>query len=252
MIFSAYSNYYNLLYRDKDYQAEADYIEELVKKYSSIQSKVILDVGCGTGSHLEIFSRKGYTVYGVDISKEMIDIAVSRFAEKLNGNFKCCSAADFNFGNKFELIISLFHVASYQNTNEKLYCFFKNIFENLEKGGIFIYDFWYGPAVINDPPVTRIKRLEDQDIKVTRIAEPERDVNNNTVDVNYELIIQDKKTGVVTFINETHTMRYLFIPELEYMLGGIGFTIVRGLEWMATDGSLSENNWNGLIIARKA
>lgn len=29
-VFDAYSSYYNLLYKDKDYQAEADYIASLL------------------------------------------------------------------------------------------------------------------------------------------------------------------------------------------------------------------------------
>ena len=33
-------------------------------------------------------------------------------------------------------------------------------------GGIFIFDFWYGPAVLADPPAVRIKRLENERMKV--------------------------------------------------------------------------------------
>ena len=34
--FQEYANYYNLLYQDKDYQSEVDYIERLIKKYAAI------------------------------------------------------------------------------------------------------------------------------------------------------------------------------------------------------------------------
>ena len=33
-VFKDYSKYYNLLYKDKDYHAEVDYVEALIKKYS--------------------------------------------------------------------------------------------------------------------------------------------------------------------------------------------------------------------------
>ena len=43
---------------------------------------------------------------------------------------------------------------------------------HLNENGIFIFDFWYGPAVLTDLPSARVKRLENEDIKVTRVAEP--------------------------------------------------------------------------------
>jgi len=66
-----YSQYYDLLYQDKDYIAEVDYIENLIKSHSR-EVKTILDLGCGTGKHDELLCDKGYTVHGVDISKEML------------------------------------------------------------------------------------------------------------------------------------------------------------------------------------
>ena len=33
MIFEKYAKYYDLLYKDKDYKAESEYISSLIKKY---------------------------------------------------------------------------------------------------------------------------------------------------------------------------------------------------------------------------
>ena len=53
-IFNKYSKYYDLMYHNKDYQKEADYIIALHKKIP----QNILDIGCGTGNHLVHFFKK--------------------------------------------------------------------------------------------------------------------------------------------------------------------------------------------------
>lgn len=99
-------------------------------------------------------------------------------------------------------------------------------------GGVFIFDCWYGPAVLTDRPVVRIKRLEDDDIEVTRIAEPKIHENKNIVDVNYNIFIKNKATGIAEELKETHRMRYLFKPEIDFLFEQAGFKLVESVEWM--------------------
>ena len=73
-IFNAYAEYYDLLYSNKDYSSEAQYIDSLIKKTSS-KANSILELGCGTGAHAEYLARMGYTVHGVDVSPAMISKA---------------------------------------------------------------------------------------------------------------------------------------------------------------------------------
>ncbi len=82
--FGDYSKYYNLLYKDKEYSKEVDYVSNLIKKYSP-EAKTILDLGCGTGRHDELFIKHGFSVWGVDISEKMLEEA-----NKLAENDKLC------------------------------------------------------------------------------------------------------------------------------------------------------------------
>ena len=43
----------------------------------------VLEVGCGTGAHLEIFLRKGLTATGIDISPFMLRVARQKLVEKV-------------------------------------------------------------------------------------------------------------------------------------------------------------------------
>ncbi|MBW8886649.1 MAG: methyltransferase domain-containing protein [Fibrobacteres bacterium] len=250
-VFGSYSRYYNLLYKDKDYQGEADYIAGLVRQYSGGKAKSLIDVGCGTGNHDVLLAKHGFEVDGVDRSEDMIRVGRQRAEGMKNLRFHLGDATDFRLGKKADAVVSLFHVMSYQTTNEALKSSFVSAFEHLAPGGIFVFDFWYGPGVLTDPPVLRVKKMEDESIKVLRVASPEIHPNRNVVDVNYEVLIEDKATGKLERLNETHHMRYLFKPELDFMLAAAGFKVVDFLEWMTSDREPGISTWNACIVASK-
>jgi len=227
-----YSQYYDLLYQDKNYSAEADYIDSLIKDHSQ-NVKTILDLGCGTGKHDVLLCDKGYTVHGVDISKEMLEVAESRRKDKKDKlTFSQSDITQLHLNQKFDTVVSLFHVMSYQNTNAALDKVFANVRDHLNEDGLFIFDFWYGPAVLTDLPKTTIKRLEDESIKVTRIAESKLQAQLNTVDVNFDVFVENKKDGSSIEKKEIHTMRYFFDTELEMLCKKHGFNIEKKYKWL--------------------
>ncbi len=251
-VFGDYSRYYNLLYKDKDYAGESKYVDSLIRKHLA-GAKSILDLGCGTGRHDILLVDSGYEVTGVDQSEEMLSIATTQCAT----NNISPSALNFHQGdirairleNTFDVVVSLFHVMSYQISNEDLAAAFATARYHLKPGGIFIFDCWYGPAVLTDRPVVRIKRLEDNAISVTRLAEPVMHPNANMVDINYHVLVRDKTSGAVEELKETHRMRYLFRPELELLLHGAGMTITDSAEWM-TDRQPGYDTWGVCFVVQ--
>jgi SAM-dependent methyltransferase len=243
-----YVKYYNLLYKDKNYFDEYKYILKIIEKSGQGKNGAILDIGCGTGRYLSLFKKDGFNVYGIDISESMIKESKRYLCQE--DNLLCCKASDFNFNRKFDVIVSLFHVISYQADADELEKVFMNIAKHLKNNGLFIFDFWYGPAVLYDPPTVRIKRIEDDEIRITRIAEPAMHYNENVVDVNYEMIIENKNTHVIERINETHKMRYFFLPELEKLAKDNNLFFVNAFKWLDFS-PLSENSWYGCIVLQK-
>lgn len=242
-----YSKYYDLFYANKDYKKEVDYINKLIKDYSK-NAKNILDLGCGTGIHAQMFNKKGYEVHGLDISKDMLDIAKEKENKKLT--FSVGNIQNFNLEKKFDVITSLFHVISYQNTNEELTATLQCVQKHLNKNGIFIFDFWYGPAVLTNLPETKIKKLENEEIKITRIANPKMYAQKNLVKVIYDIFIKNKKSKHITNLKEKHTMRYLFDTELELICKNLNLKVINKYEWQK-DKTPDFNSWNVVWILRK-
>jgi len=251
-VFGAYSRYYNLLYRDKDYAGEARYVGSLIRKHLP-DAMSILDLGCGTGRHDLLLAGMGYEVTGVDRSEEMLAIATAQRTSH-NGhpstlNFVNGDIRTVRLGTSFDVVISLFHVLSYQITNDDLETAFATARAHLKPGGIFIFDCWYGPAVLTDRPVVRVKRLEDETTSVVRIAKPVLYPNENLVDVNYQVFVKDRTTGVVEDLRETHRMRYLFLPELEQFMAMNNLCMVEHAEWM-TGKEPGLDTWGVCFVAR--
>lgn len=227
-----YSLYYDLIYQNKNYSAEVDYVDNLIKSYFG-NAKTILDLGCGTGIHARMFCDKGYSVHGADLSESMLERAeIQRKGREDKLFFTHSNIQDLDLDIKFDVVVSLFHVMSYQTTNSDLNKCFEVAKKHLNKGGIFIFDFWYGPAVLTDLPVTRVKRFENDHLKVTRIAEPTLIAADNLVKIDFDLFLENKENKEIASIHELHEMRYLFDNELEIICDNNGLNVVSKLEWL--------------------
>ncbi len=164
MVFNAYAAYYDLLYQDKNYHKEAQYIYRFLEE-NGISSGKILELGSGTGKHAEEFAKMGFCVHGIDLSQKMVQEANHRNNNNQKGQlfFEVGDVRNFEAGKKFDAVISLFHVISYQTKNEDIQKMFKTAAKHLKQNGVFIFDFWYGPGVLTDPPAVRQKHLENKD-----------------------------------------------------------------------------------------
>ena len=253
-VFQAYAEYYDLLYRDKDYQKEAQFIQKLTETHAPF-AQTILELGSGTGRHAEYLAQQGYSVVGVERSEEMLshcrqrqatqDSTLAQRLKFLQGDLR-----DIRLEQSFDCILSLFHVISYQISNADLIAAFKTVNLHLKPGGVFIFDIWYGPAVLHDKPQVRVKCLQDENYTVTRIAEPTLRPNDNLVDVNYQILVKYPDQGTYQEFQELHQMRYLFKPEVDWLLNQAEMNLVKYGEWM-THAPLGLDTWGVYFVAAK-
>jgi len=252
-VFRNYARYYDLLYRDKDYAAEARYVDGLIQRHAAGATD-IMDLGCGTGVHAIEFAKLGYKVHGIDSSDDMLQRAQSRqsqlqpeLAARLN--FSPGDICTYRAGHQFGVVTALFHVVSYQVSDEDLAQVFATAAKHLAPGGLFLFDCWYGPAVLSTLPAVRIKRFEDTTTRILRIAEPTMQVNENVTEVDYQVMITDIESGQMKEIRERHRLRYLFLPEILLKLQNVGLSCVLQEEWRS-GAQLSSATWSAVFLAR--
>jgi SAM-dependent methyltransferase len=252
--FGLYAAYYNLLYRDKDYAGEVAYVRELLGAHAP-GARSILEVGCGTGGHALHLVEGGFSVHGIDISPAMIELANERarthsFLQE-RARFELGDARNFRSSRRYDAVVSLFHVMSYQVTNVDLTSAFATAGAHLEAGGVFVFDFWYGPAVLTDPPRHVSKEVEDDEILVRRRTTPTLLSAENYVNVHFDVEITSKRHGRREVVAEDHRMRYLFLPEIKDQLERAGMEFLTACAWLSRS-PLSERTWYGCVVARKS
>jgi SAM-dependent methyltransferase len=251
-VFKDYAAYYDLLYKDKNYAKEAELIHQLIQKQLP-GAKKILNLGCGTGNHDFYLTDNGYDITGIDLSEEMIELANDKKKEKkiTNIDFRVGDVRSIRIEKKFDVVISLFHVLSYQLTNEDVIKQFNTAAYHLNNKGIFIFDCWYGPGVLSDKPQVRHRALENEKIRIHRIANPVMHTAENIVDVNYTILVHNKADKCDYEINERHQMRYFFNTELELFSQNSGFQIQHSSNWFDHEKLLGFSDWQAIFTTKK-
>jgi SAM-dependent methyltransferase len=234
--FKQYSQCYDLLYSEKDYQSEVFYVINKLHSFKN-EIKTILNLGSGTGKHDEYFLKSGYDTIGIELSDEMSEIANSRGFLSQVGDM-----SNFNLNRKFDCVVSLFHVVSYLNTNEQIINMFKCVYNHLEDNGIFLFDVWFTPAVYSQKPEKRMKHIENDSLRINRIATPEIDYENNIVQVEYKIDAFDKKHFKSFSFSETHKMRHFGVSEINMLAQLGGLSLIDSEEFL-TKNLLSDKTW---------
>jgi SAM-dependent methyltransferase len=116
--------------------------------------------------------------------------------------------------NKFDLVLSMFHVINYMVKNKDINAFFNTASRHLNSGGVLIFDTWYYPAVKYNPPKKTKKTFIDKKFKMTKVAIPTR-IDERTFDIKYLVnIINIKNLRKFNFM-ENHRIRAFNIKELD-------------------------------------
>ena len=253
--FRKYSAFYDLLYQDKDYAAEAEYVACSIRSVVPA-ARTILELGSGTGRHGRLLADMGFEVHGIDRSADMVSIAraaaVPAASSKIAGIFSCevgdiCTA---RLGRSFDAVISLFHVMSYQTTNEALQAAFAVAAEHLVPGGAFLFDVWHGPAVLSQGVSRRVKEVTGKRHRVKRTTLPQLDLHGNTVKVLFEMECEDFTTSTVARFSEQHEMRYLFANDIAFFSARCGMQQVASEEFL-TGQRPSPATWSVVYLLKK-
>ena len=105
---------------------------------------------------------------------------------------------------------------------------------------------------MNDKPRSRNKTFEDENLKIRQFSKSKISPNFNTVEVSFDILVQNKKAieqKGIQEIKEVHNMRYFFLPELEYYLNQVGLKLKNSFKWMSKS-PLNINSWYGVVIAQ--
>lgn len=134
------ARYYDALYKFKDYETAVKKLYQLIQTRRP-SAKTLLDVSCGTGKHLE-YLRDNYQVEGLDLSREMLEVARQRCPGVL---FHQEDMADFRLDHTFDIVTCLFSSIGYVKTIERMEQAVANMARHLCPGGLLVLEPWFSP-----------------------------------------------------------------------------------------------------------
>jgi len=205
-IYKHLAKYYDLIYSWKNYKKESEKIIRLIKQYKKTPGNDLLEIGCGTGKHIE-YLKDSFSILAMDASKEMLTIARKNIQ---GASFKQGDMVNFDLHKKFDVIICLFSAIGYVKTYKRLTKTIENFSRHLKTGGVVIIEPWLTkPTYISG--LTAMQTYSSDAIKIALLSVSKKQGNISIIDMNY--LIAEKNKSVNHFI-EHHELAMFEINKI--------------------------------------
>ena len=151
---------YDAVYRWKDYDAEAVALERIL---AAKAGGTLLDVACGTGSHL-VRLRGAFLAEGLERDPEMAAVARAKGLVVHEGDME-----RFDLGRRFDAVTCLFSSIGYMETPARLARAICRMAAHLAPGGRLVVEPFFEPHVWRDGQVNA-DFVDDADLKIARVS----------------------------------------------------------------------------------
>jgi len=160
------SEYYHVLYKNRDGKEAEFFIENLAQYLSLKKRSKLLDIACGKGRHAKHFNSLGFDVVGVDLSSNSITTAKKQSNETLQ--FFEHDMREIYQENQFDVATNLFTSFGYFEKDEDEQKAINAMASNLKKEGILVIDFMNSKNVIADLVANEQKRIDGITFDISR------------------------------------------------------------------------------------
>ncbi|MFZ7113334.1 MAG: class I SAM-dependent DNA methyltransferase [Desulfatiglandales bacterium] len=174
--FKVISTYYDALYvNEREYEAEADKVKELLTRHGVAPQSDLLILACGTGGHIPYF-KDDYNVSGLDLSEDMLDVAKEKFPDI---RFHLGNLIDFTLETDFDAMICMYGSIGFVKSVDNLRVAMKRIATHLRPNGLALITPWstvedFQEVIVVDAadrPDLKIARMEQVRLKEPKIVE---------------------------------------------------------------------------------
>lgn len=236
------ARFYDSMHRRLDYDKESDFVLKRVKQVNP-DARSLLDVGCGTGTHLQKLSRHFDILAGVDLNEEILDVAKSKFP---SGIYQQSSMKSFKFDQRFDAIMSLYSVFNYNLTLEDAESTLKNMHMHLTSGGAFVLALY---AAKNIERKVSIHAGKDESLESAKISDHVYDPAIKLETSSFVLFW--KEDGKIDFITENnHQFRIFGFDEMIDLMERTGFSEPEFYDGY-TDKSATDKSSYPILVSKK-
>jgi SAM-dependent methyltransferase len=222
-LYSTFAAVYHEMYQHVfDYDKEYSFYDSILKKNNCSS---ILELGCGSGMLARRFINNGYKYLGLDLFKEMLDIA--RDAVKAD-TFIQCDMRNLSFNQQFDSVLITGRSLAYVIDNKGIMDTLTGVHKSLKDKGIFVFGVFEANGIFdNFSDFEQI--IEHNDKKIRRISKLKKNFDTGwTYDWFAKYIIeQDDK---VSEFDDLTTLRAFTQDEILLFLKLTDFKIIEIIE----------------------
>ena len=220
--YTGFAAVYDTFMDNVPYGEWCEYLAGLLKE-NGVESGLVLDLGCGTGSLTELLAARGYDMIGIDYSEEMLELAAGKRAESGQDIlYLCQDMREFELYGTVRAVVSICDCINYITDPADLAEVFSLVNNYLDPGGLFIFD------------MNTIHKYQDV-IGDTTIAEDREDGSfiwensydrENALNV-YELaLFLPREDGLYEKCEEEHVQKAYSIEAIKAMIVKAGMELV--------------------------
>lgn len=220
--YTGFAAVYDMFMDDIPYGEWCEYLTDILKDYG-VKDGLVLDLGCGTGKLTRLLAKKGFDMIGVDLSEEMLEIAMEHQAEE-GGEilYLLQDMREFELYGTVGAVVSICDSMNYLMEYEDLVQVFALVNNYLDPGGVFVFD-------LNTPFKYR-EILGEQTIAENReegsfIWENYFDEEDGVNEYDLTLFIREKDGRFQKF-EETHFQRSYSLGQVKEALMEAGMEFV--------------------------
>ncbi len=181
------ARFYDVIYSKVRSGVDTGYFMD---KILSTRGKV-LEIGVGTGRFFIDALAKGADIYGIDISRNMVDVLKKKLASENHYRIMTGDACSMKLDSRFDLIIAPFRVFAHVLDTKNQLLFLNNVYEHLTDKGIFIFDLFVPDPKLMAEGIDNLTDFEGEyepGKRLRRIVSSKTDMVNQLLDVTMKFI----------------------------------------------------------------
>lgn len=237
---------YDVIQSDMDTRKWASYIKDLIKKHSKIEGggKSLCDLGCGTGS-VDVHFTDSFEVTGIDNAEEMLIEAASREGgEDIIWSLQ--DITDFEIPFKADCFVSLLDTLDHITDPEALEKVFENVYENLNPGGVFVFDV-ITEKHLAETFADNVFFYDYDEFTLLWVNEYDEETGFNTANLTF---FEEAEEGLYRRYDGELVERFYSVDELKALAGKAGFKLL-GLYGELSDQAPSETEERIFMVMGK-
>lgn len=245
--YTGFAAVYDMFMDNIPYGEWCTYLEDILKEYG-VEDGLVLDLGCGTGKLTRLLAGDGYDMIGVDISEDMLEIAMEHQAEE-GGEilYLLQDMREFELYGTVRAVVSICDSMNYLMEYEDLVQVFSLVNNYLDPKGIFVFDL--------NTPYKYQKILGEQTIAENReegsfIWENYYDEEEAVNEYDLTLFIREED-GRFRKYEETHYQRAYSLKTVKMALKEAGMEFVEAYDAFTKEPP-KEDSERIYVIARES